>query len=56
MDAFKGSHESGGGVGGGGGGGGHHGAYAGICLGDPDMGEPTLSEMNPDEIRAEFKR
>lgn len=46
VDAFKGSHEST-----------HHGGgYAGICLGDPDIGELTISEMSPDDIRAELKR
>lgn len=46
MDAFKGTHESA-----------HHGGgYAGICLGDPDIGELTISDMSPEDIRAELKR
>lgn len=46
VDAFKGTHEST-----------HHGGgYAGICLGDPDIGELTISEMSPEDIRAELKR
>lgn len=46
VDAFKGTHESA-----------HHGGgYAGICLGDPDAGELTISEMSPEDIRAELKR
>lgn len=46
LDAFKGSHETS-----------HHGGgYAGICLGDPDIGELTISEMSPEDIRAELKR
>ncbi|XP_037959512.1 probable G-protein coupled receptor 158 isoform X2 [Teleopsis dalmanni] len=32
------------------------GGYAGLCLGDPDTGELTISEMNPEDIRAELKR
>lgn len=50
MDAFKG-HD-----------GGHHsgagnlGAYANICLGDPEIGELTIAEMSPEDIRAELKR
>ncbi|XP_037926728.1 probable G-protein coupled receptor 158 isoform X3 [Hermetia illucens] len=37
---------------------GHHlgGGYAGLCLGDPDIGELTISEMSPEDIRAELKR
>lgn len=34
----------------------HGGAYAGIYLGDPDIGELTISEMSPEDIRAELKR
>ncbi|XP_055850165.1 probable G-protein coupled receptor 158 isoform X2 [Episyrphus balteatus] len=47
VDAFKGSHDTG-----------HHlgGGYAGLCLGDPDIGELTISEMSPEDIRAELKR
>lgn len=46
MDAFKGTHESS-----------HHGgAYAGIYLADPDIGDLTLAEMSPEDIRAELKR
>lgn len=46
MDAFKGTHESS-----------HHGGgYAGICLGDPDIGELTIAEMSPEDIRLELKR
>lgn len=52
VDAFKGSHDAshhgvaGSGVGGG-----------GTCiLGDPDIGDLSLSEMNPEDIRAELKR
>lgn len=46
VDAFKGTHDAS-----------HHGAgYAGICLGDPDIGELTISEMSPEDIRAELKR
>lgn len=46
LDALKGSHETS-----------HHGGgYAGICLGDPDIGELTISEMSPEDIRAELKR
>lgn len=49
VDAFKGSHET------------HHGVgglsgCTGICLGDPDIGDMTISEMNPEDIRAELKR
>lgn len=47
MDAFKGSHDVGQRLGGG---------YAGLCLGDPDIGELTISEMSPEDIRAELKR
>lgn len=47
MDAFKGSHDAGQRLGGG---------YAGLCLGDPDIGELTISEMSPEDIRAELKR
>lgn len=32
------------------------GTYAGIYLGDPDIGELTISEMSPEDIRAELKR
>ncbi|KAM8716674.1 hypothetical protein ACLKA7_003534 [Drosophila subpalustris] len=32
------------------------GGYAGLCLGDPDIGELTISEMSPEDIRAELKR
>lgn len=45
---FKGTHESS-----------HHhhlSGYAGICIGDPESGELTISEMSPEEIRAELKR
>ena len=51
MDAFKGSHDIA-----------HHGvgglsAYAGICIGgDPEVGDMTISEMSPEDIRAELKR
>lgn len=46
VDAFKGTHDAS-----------HHGTgYAGICLGDPDIGELTISEMSPEDIRAELKR
>lgn len=34
----------------------HGGGYAGIYLGDPDIGELTISEMSPADIRAELKR
>lgn len=36
----------------------HHGlsGYAGICIGDPEAGDLTISEMSPEEIRAELKR
>jgi len=36
----------------------HHGlsGYAGICIGDPEIGDLTISEMSPEEIRAELKR
>jgi hypothetical protein len=36
----------------------HHGlsGYAGICIGDPETGDLTISEMSPEEIRAELKR
>lgn len=36
----------------------HHGlsGYAGICIGDPELGDLTISEMSPEEIRAELKR
>lgn len=34
----------------------HGGAYAGIYLGDPDIGTTTISEMSPEDIRAELKR
>ncbi|XP_055295866.1 probable G-protein coupled receptor 158 isoform X2 [Sitodiplosis mosellana] len=34
----------------------HGGAYAGIYIGDPDIGELTISEMSPEDIRAELKR
>lgn len=49
VDAFKGSHD------------GHHGGgglggCTAICLGDPDIGDLTISEMNPEDIRAELKR
>lgn len=48
VDAFKGtSHDAGTRLGGG---------YAGLCLGDPDIGELTISEMSPEDIRAELKR
>ncbi|KAM8716673.1 hypothetical protein ACLKA7_003534 [Drosophila subpalustris] len=48
VDAFKGtSHDAGQRLGGG---------YAGLCLGDPDIGELTISEMSPEDIRAELKR
>ncbi|KAI8118663.1 putative G-protein coupled receptor 158 [Lucilia cuprina] len=47
VDAFKGSHDVGQRLGGG---------YAGLCLGDPDIGELTISEMSPEDIRAELKR
>jgi hypothetical protein len=47
---FKGGHD-----------GSHHGGgalsgYAGICIGDPEVGDMTISEMSPEEIRAELKR
>ncbi|KAJ6646142.1 putative G-protein coupled receptor [Pseudolycoriella hygida] len=46
VDAFKGmdetSHQMGG--------------YAGLCLGDPDIGELTISDMSSEDIRAELKR
>lgn len=47
MDAFKGSHDAS-----------RHGggACAGICLGDPDIGDLTISEMSSEDIRAELKR
>lgn len=49
VDAFKGAHEST-----------HHGGalgtYAGICMGDPEVGDVTISEMSPEDIRAELKR
>ncbi|XP_055589424.1 probable G-protein coupled receptor 158 [Uranotaenia lowii] len=49
VDAFKGAHDSS-----------HHGGglgtYAGICVGDPEVGEVTISEMSPEDIRAELKR
>ncbi|XP_017486299.1 PREDICTED: uncharacterized protein LOC108374738 isoform X3 [Rhagoletis zephyria] len=32
------------------------GGYAGLCLGDPDIGELTIAEMSPEDIRAELKR
>uniref|UniRef100_A0A1B0AGW5 G-protein coupled receptors family 3 profile domain-containing protein n=1 Tax=Glossina pallidipes TaxID=7398 RepID=A0A1B0AGW5_GLOPL len=47
VDAFKGSHETGQRLGAG---------YAGLCVGDPDIGELTISEMSPEDIRAELKR
>ncbi|KAG5676872.1 hypothetical protein PVAND_006678 [Polypedilum vanderplanki] len=36
----------------------HHGlsGYAGICIGDPEIGDLTISEMSPEEIRSELKR
>ncbi|XP_055644410.1 probable G-protein coupled receptor 158 isoform X3 [Toxorhynchites rutilus septentrionalis] len=38
----------------------HHGGglgtYAGICVGDPEVGDVTISEMSPEDIRAELKR
>uniref|UniRef100_A0AAG5CVU5 G-protein coupled receptors family 3 profile domain-containing protein n=1 Tax=Anopheles atroparvus TaxID=41427 RepID=A0AAG5CVU5_ANOAO len=38
----------------------HHGGalgtYAGICMGDPEVGDVTISEMSPEDIRAELKR
>ncbi|XP_065081088.1 metabotropic glycine receptor isoform X2 [Ochlerotatus camptorhynchus] len=38
----------------------HHGGglgtYAGICIGDPEVGDVTISEMSPEDIRAELKR
>ncbi|XP_058815124.1 probable G-protein coupled receptor 158 isoform X4 [Topomyia yanbarensis] len=38
----------------------HHGGglgtYAGICVGDPEGGDVTISEMSPEDIRAELKR
>lgn len=55
TDAFKGAHDTGPGGAGGGCGGGGAGGYN-ICLGDPDNGEMSIAEMNPEEIRAEFKR
>lgn len=49
VDAFKGGHDSS-----------HHGGvlgtYAGICVGDPEVGDVTISEMSPEDIRAELKR
>lgn len=30
--------------------------YAGLCIGDPDVGELTIAEMNPEDICAELKR
>uniref|UniRef100_A0A1B0C9Q1 Putative g-protein coupled receptor 158 isoform x3 n=1 Tax=Lutzomyia longipalpis TaxID=7200 RepID=A0A1B0C9Q1_LUTLO len=51
VDAFKGSHDVS-----------HHGGGSavgggGACiLGDPDIGDLSLSEMNPEDIRAELKR
>uniref|UniRef100_A0A182J8F8 G-protein coupled receptors family 3 profile domain-containing protein n=1 Tax=Anopheles atroparvus TaxID=41427 RepID=A0A182J8F8_ANOAO len=37
----------------------HHGGalgtYAGICMGDPEVGDVTISEMSPEDIRAELK-
>lgn len=30
--------------------------YAGICIGDPEVGDLTISEMSPEDIRAELKR
>ncbi|XP_053695446.1 probable G-protein coupled receptor 158 [Sabethes cyaneus] len=49
VDAFKGAHDSS-----------HHGGglgtYAGICVGDPEVGDVTISEMSPEDIRAELKR
>ncbi|XP_058451032.1 probable G-protein coupled receptor 158 isoform X2 [Malaya genurostris] len=49
VDAFKGSHDTS-----------HHGGglgtYAGICVGDPEVGDVTISEMSPEDIRAELKR
>lgn len=39
---------------------GHHAGaltgYAGICIGDPEVGDMTISEMSPEEIRSELKR
>lgn len=52
MDAFKGHDISGA----------HHsgasnlGAYANICMGDPELGDLTIAEMSPEDIRAELKR
>jgi hypothetical protein len=47
--AFKGSNETS-----------HHqgatGVYAGLCVGDPELGDLTISEMSPEDIRAELKR
>ncbi|CRL00772.1 CLUMA_CG014026, isoform B [Clunio marinus] len=36
----------------------HHGlsGYAGICFGDPEAGDLTISEMSPEEVRSELKR
>lgn len=46
VDAFKGMHETSHQMGG----------YAGLCLGDPDIGELTISDMSSEDIRAELKR
>lgn len=53
MDAFtnfkgqhEGPHHTGGGLG----------AYAGICIGDPEAGDLTISDMSPEDIRSELKR
>lgn len=42
---------------------GHHssgvgnlGTYANICMGDPELGDLTIAEMSPEDIRAELKR
>lgn len=32
------------------------GTYANICIGDPEIGELTIAEMSPEDIRAELKR
>lgn len=47
MDAFKAQESS------------HHvgqSGYAGIFVGDPEVADLTISEMSPEEIRAELKR
>lgn len=56
TDAFKGSNDGGGAGGSSGGGALGPGSYAGICLGDPDVRETSIADLNPDDIRSEFKR